>query len=333
VNVGSVLFLFFFIFAVMGMNLFGFIKMQEFIHRQANFRNFPAALILLFRMATGESWNGLMHDCMITQMCVLVLKSGARKLANAAGVSLGAYLAGLEEAGEVEMAGDASFYVMNMDSDFLKGLVELDDFENQCSPHPSAAIIYFSVFIILCAFVMLNLVIAVILDNFQNSNDSDAPVGREQLTLFCEQWSKLDPHATYYISAAELQVMVASLDPPMGTKGSGTGKSEIQSIIMSVDIPNHNGKIHFLETLHALAGRIVGTGLPEDEEVKIRGKIADRLPVVSTGWPKYTAAHYHAALYVQAAVRGYLARYQMRAKLAEAEPVKVVESDEAPQTM
>ena len=35
-----------------------------------------------------------------------------------------------------------------------------------------------------------------------------------------------------------------------------------------------------------------------------------------TPHPYTTAAHYHAALYVQAAVRGFLARYQMRTKLA-----------------
>jgi hypothetical protein len=53
----------------------------------------------------------------------------------------------------------------------------------------------------------------------------------------------------------------------------------------------------------------------------MRGKIADRLPTFGEGGavPKYTAAHFHAALYVQAAVRGFLARYQMRNKLANSE--------------
>jgi len=330
VNVGSVLFLFFFIFAVMGMNLFGLIKEGEFVTRHANFRNFPNSLILLFRMATGESWNGLMHDCMIMEECMFIKEEGREALftqwvATAAedlsdDAKQKAFLAYMEDNAE-ESVGDGTYYV-NSGSTLLDGLDEPKEVENQCSPHPSAAIIYFIVFVILCAFVMLNLVIAVILDNFQNSNQNEeAPVGRDHVVRFCEVWAKLDPLATYYVSAAKLQVMVAELDPPLGTKGSGTGKTEIQSIIMSVDIPNHNGKIHFLETLHALAGRIAGTELPEDEEVKIRGKIADRLPVFhdGSGVPKYTAAHYHAALYVQAAVRGFLARYQMRAKMAPSE--------------
>mmetsp|Transcript_3541 Transcript_3541/g.12709 ORF Transcript_3541/g.12709 Transcript_3541/m.12709 type:complete len:1714 (-) Transcript_3541:989-6130(-) len=320
VNVGSVLFLFFFIFAVMGMNLFGYVKMQENITRHANFRNFPNALMLLFRMATGESWNALMHDCMITELCMHIEKDGVDKILERDGLTM-EQLEEQIDAEEFEVVGDGTFYV-DPGSDFLDGLKEVDDYVNECSPHPSAAIIYFIVFVILCAFVMLNLVIAVILDNFQNSNQNEeAPVGRDHVVRFCEVWSKLDPFASYYISAAKLQYLVAELDPPLGTKGSGTGKTEIQSIIMSVDIPNHNGKIHFLETLHALAGRIAGTELPEDEEEKIRGKIADRLPVFKDGMgvPKYTAAHYHAALYVQAAVRGFLARYQMRSKLAPVE--------------
>jgi len=285
VNVGSVLFLFFFIFAVCGMNLFGKVRRTGGeLGPYANFEEFHYALLTLFRMATGESWNGLMHDCMITKECIY-LKDGT-------------YL------------NDGDGRVDSMDE---------DDFTNQCTPNAVGTIVYFIIFVIICAFVMLNLVIAVILDNFQsNSQNEEAPVGRDHMIRFVEVWSQLDPHATYYISASKLQLIVSELEPPLGIgAGSKRGKTEIQQIIMSVDIPNHDGTIHFLETLHALAGRIAGTELPEDEEVKIRGKIADRLPITESGSvPKYTAAHYHAALYVQAAVRGFLARYQMRSKLA-----------------
>lgn len=32
------------------------------------------ALVVLFRMITGESWNGIMQDCMVTSECMLVLQ-------------------------------------------------------------------------------------------------------------------------------------------------------------------------------------------------------------------------------------------------------------------
>lgn len=47
------------------MNLFGDIEKGElgFINSHANFRTFYSAMITLFRASTGESWNGIMHDC------------------------------------------------------------------------------------------------------------------------------------------------------------------------------------------------------------------------------------------------------------------------------
>jgi hypothetical protein len=58
--VGSVLFLFFFIYSVMGMNLFGVVRDGEVLGKHANFKNFPEAMAALFRSATGERWNGIM---------------------------------------------------------------------------------------------------------------------------------------------------------------------------------------------------------------------------------------------------------------------------------
>ena len=66
VNVGSVLFLVYFIFAVLGMHLFGKVKRGEFLNEHANFETFPGSLLTIFRMSTGESWNGIMHDCQIS---------------------------------------------------------------------------------------------------------------------------------------------------------------------------------------------------------------------------------------------------------------------------
>ena len=302
VNITLVLGLFFFIFGIMGMNLFGKVKLGENLSRHANFRTFESAIIVLFRMSTGESWNGIMHDTMITRHCMAII--------------------------DLNVTNHNTMFTADGDNDkwYSKGDKELgglseDQLYDGCVPyHTILPIIYFCIFVIFCAFVMLNLVIAVILDNFQNSSsDDESPVSKDRLSEFVTLWAKFDPYATYYIPASKLQYLIRDLEEPMGVKGlAGKGKAEIQHIIMSVDIPEHDGKIHFLETLHALAGRIAGTVLPQDEEEKIRGRIADRLPSFKSNvLPKYTAAHFHAALYVQAAVRGFLARYQMREKLAE----------------
>ena len=63
--VGFLLFIFMFVYAVLGVNLFAGVKYQDVLSRHANFKNFPMAMLTLFRLATGENWNGLMHECMI----------------------------------------------------------------------------------------------------------------------------------------------------------------------------------------------------------------------------------------------------------------------------
>lgn len=45
--------------------------------------------------------------------------------------------------------------------------------------------------------------------------------------------------------------------------------------------------MHFLETLHALAGRVAGTDLPSDEEFFLHDRLIQRLPKV---WTVTTAA-------------------------------------------
>jgi hypothetical protein len=46
------------------MNLFGDMEYGEYINENANFTTFYLAITTLWRCCTGESWNGLMHDCM-----------------------------------------------------------------------------------------------------------------------------------------------------------------------------------------------------------------------------------------------------------------------------
>jgi hypothetical protein len=50
----SVLGLFFFIYAVIGMNLWGAVKQGQYLNRYANFQHVGMALLTLFRMITGR---------------------------------------------------------------------------------------------------------------------------------------------------------------------------------------------------------------------------------------------------------------------------------------
>eukprot|EP00899_Mesostigma_viride_P014513 jgi/Mesvir1/23062/Mv26577-RA.2 len=54
----------FFVFAVLGMQLFGEVRHGGDVNSHSNFQNFGYSLLLLLRMVTGESWNGVMYECM-----------------------------------------------------------------------------------------------------------------------------------------------------------------------------------------------------------------------------------------------------------------------------
>lgn len=55
----------FFIYAVIGMQVFGKIALDDetAIHRNNNFQTFPQAVLVLFRSATGEAWQDVMLGC------------------------------------------------------------------------------------------------------------------------------------------------------------------------------------------------------------------------------------------------------------------------------
>lgn len=62
-NVGIVLLVVMFMYAVFGMDVFAFIKHRDGITSHANFENFGLAFMTLFRLATVESWNEIMDNC------------------------------------------------------------------------------------------------------------------------------------------------------------------------------------------------------------------------------------------------------------------------------
>jgi hypothetical protein len=61
-NVAMVLFVFFYIFAVLGVALLGDLQYGAYMNAQANFRDFFNAMLTLFRVATEDDWPFIMYD-------------------------------------------------------------------------------------------------------------------------------------------------------------------------------------------------------------------------------------------------------------------------------
>ncbi|XP_048575597.1 voltage-dependent T-type calcium channel subunit alpha-1G isoform X2 [Nematostella vectensis] len=66
-NLGLLFFLLFFIYSCLGIQLFGSLECShdypcQGFNRHAHFRDFGTAMLTLFRIATGDNWNGILKD-------------------------------------------------------------------------------------------------------------------------------------------------------------------------------------------------------------------------------------------------------------------------------
>ena len=61
-NIGGLLILILYIYSVLGMQLFSFIKLKHHLNHRANFQTFGRSFLTLIRIATGEEWDTLLDD-------------------------------------------------------------------------------------------------------------------------------------------------------------------------------------------------------------------------------------------------------------------------------
>ena len=54
--------LLFFIYALLGLQLFSGVMLKSLLDEKNNFRSFPRAMVVLMRYATGEDWNVYMYE-------------------------------------------------------------------------------------------------------------------------------------------------------------------------------------------------------------------------------------------------------------------------------
>uniref|UniRef100_A0A8C7HU95 Voltage-dependent L-type calcium channel subunit alpha n=1 Tax=Oncorhynchus kisutch TaxID=8019 RepID=A0A8C7HU95_ONCKI len=193
----------FFIYAVIGMQVFGKIALVDGtpINRNNNFQTFPQAVLLLFRCATGEAWQEVMVASMYGKKC-------------------------------------------DPKSDFLPGE------EYTCGA--SFAVFYFMSFYMLCAFLIINLFVAVIMDNFDYLTRDWSILGPHHLDEFKKIWAEYDPDATGRIKHLDVVTLLRRIQPPLGFGKFCPHRSACKRLI-SMNMPlNSDGTVTFNATLFAL---------------------------------------------------------------------------------
>ncbi|XP_040818763.1 voltage-dependent N-type calcium channel subunit alpha-1B isoform X2 [Ochotona curzoniae] len=189
----------FFIYAIIGMQVFGNIALDDdtSINRHNNFRTFLQALMLLFRSATGEAWHEIMLSCLSSRACD-------------------------EHANATECGSDFAYF-------------------------------YFVSFIFLCSFLMLNLFVAVIMDNFEYLTRDSSILGPHHLDEFIRVWAEYDPAACGRISYNDMFEMLKHMSPPLGLGKKCPARVAYKRLVrMNMPISSEDMTVHFTSTLMAL---------------------------------------------------------------------------------
>ncbi|XP_028609364.1 voltage-dependent L-type calcium channel subunit alpha-1C isoform X15 [Grammomys surdaster] len=219
----------FFIYAVIGMQVFGKIALNDTteINRNNNFQTFPQAVLLLFRCATGEAWQDIMLACMPGKKC----------------------------APESEPSNST-------------------EGENLCGS--SFAVFYFISFYMLCAFLIINLFVAVIMDNFDYLTRDWSILGPHHLDEFKRIWAEYDPEAKGRIKHLDVVTLLRRIQPPLGFGKLCPHRVACKRLV-SMNMPlNSDGTVMFNATLFALvrtALRIKTEGNLEQANEELRAII------------------------------------------------------------
>ncbi|XP_048684591.1 voltage-dependent L-type calcium channel subunit alpha-1C [Caretta caretta] len=219
----------FFIYAVIGMQVFGKIALNDTtdINRNNNFQTFPQAVLLLFRCATGEGWQDIMLACLPDKKC------------------------------------DPESEPTNST-------------EGDHSCGSSFSIFYFISFYMLCAFLIINLFVAVIMDNFDYLTRDWSILGPHHLDEFKRIWAEYDPEAKGRIKHLDVVTLLRRIQPPLGFGKLCPHRVACKRLV-SMNMPlNSDGTVMFNATLFALvrtALRIKTEGNLEQANEELRAII------------------------------------------------------------
>lgn len=147
------------------------------------------------------------------------------------------------------------------------------------------AYLYFISFIFFCSFLLLNLFVAVIMDNFEYLTRDESILGPHHLDEFVRVWSEFDPGATGRIKHTEVCQLLRQMSPPVGI-GKKCPKIVAYKRLIKMNMPLHSDNtVTFTATLFSL----VRTSLKiMTEKNNLKENDKELRAMLKRVWPKLT---------------------------------------------
>ncbi|XP_006869202.1 PREDICTED: sodium channel protein type 5 subunit alpha isoform X8 [Chrysochloris asiatica] len=119
---------------------------------------------------------------------------------------------------------------------------------------PAVGILFFTTYIIISFLIVVNMYIAIILENFSvATEESTEPLSEDDFDMFYEIWEKFDPEATQFIEYAALSDFADALSEPLRIAKPN------QINLINMDLPMVSGdRIHCMDILFAFTKRVLG---------------------------------------------------------------------------
>uniref|UniRef100_A0A3P8U4R8 Sodium channel protein n=1 Tax=Amphiprion percula TaxID=161767 RepID=A0A3P8U4R8_AMPPE len=265
-NIGLLLFLVMFIYAIFGMANFAYVKKQDGVDDMFNFETFGNSMICLFQISTSAGWDNLLSPIMASspdECDINFVNTGTNTRGN-------------------------------------------------CGS-PSVGIAFFVSYIIISFLIVVNMYIAIILENFSvATEESTEPLSEDDFEMFYEVWEKFDSEATQFIEFSMLSNFADTLSEPLRIAKPNKIK------LIAMDLPMVSGdRIHCLDILFAFTKRVLGESgemdaLKQQMEEKFMmtnpSKISHE-PITSTLRRKLEEV---SAIIIQRCYRRHLVRRQMK---------------------
>lgn len=162
-NIGTLLFMVIFIYAIIGMSAFGHVKREGELSDTVNFETFGSALLLLFRLSTGSGWNDIMDALLLEPPDC-----------------------------------DPSY---------------MDLPNGNCGSF--SAILYLASYIIVVFLVIVNMYIAIILENVNRVQEGGLIITKEHLDSYYQKWAAFVTNGKQYLQVYQVSDFVDYLDEPL----------------------------------------------------------------------------------------------------------------------
>ncbi|XP_022106176.1 sodium channel protein 1 brain-like [Acanthaster planci] len=265
INIGALLFLVIFIFAIIGMSQFAYVKHDGALDDVVNFETWINSMLLLFRLSTSAGWNDVLYPLMTAP----------------------------PECDDTYMGypnGNCGSYIF--------------------------ASLFFFIFLTINFLMIINMYIAVILENFSQAHAlEEVGITEDDFGMFYQVWQRFDPNATQFIMYDQLSDFCDALEQPLRLEKPNNIK------IAGLELPIYDDiKLHCLDVLFALTKRVIGDVEESDEfkelQKSMQEKFQDSFPDRTKSEPTTTTLQIKkrgtAAKKIQRAFRRYRLMVEMR---------------------